>query len=151
LLKRYIGCPENSYWSQVIRLLHQPREKMTGAYSKVGKGLNSKGINKSSASKIYWYIWSGVCKKVISDSKVLILLSFIKIHNTEGRFVEVGWSVILYLDRCLSCLLVIHVEMSCRNLDIAIWRAEVVQSWDLRGMFCKYQYKESINYTVADI
>lgn len=53
------------------------------------------------------------------------LLRYITLN---GDLLRRGGSVIMYLDRCLRCLLVIHVEMSCRDLDIAIWRSRVVQS-----------------------
>lgn len=56
----------------------------------------------------------------------------------------------MYLDRCLRCLLVIHVEMSCRDLDIAIWRSKSGAELRLEGMFCRCQCKEPINYTIAE-
>lgn len=58
------------------------------------------------------------------------MVSFIKMHNTEGRFFEGvgGGSVFLYLDISLSCLLVIHVETLCGNLHVAVCRSGVVQS-----------------------
>ena len=103
---------------------------MTGAYSKVVEiekdwTVRAESLQPAKFTDIYEVVFA---RNSLVTPRYKYCCPLLRYITLKGDLLRRGGSVILYLDRCLSCLLVIHSERSCGDLDIAIWRSAVLQS-----------------------